>query len=95
VTLAVTILVSAVVSLTLTPMMCSRLLKHTPEASQTRLFRVTEGAWNAVLKLYDRTLKVVLRHQFTTLVVAISTLALTIYLYVVIPRGSSRSRIRA
>jgi multidrug efflux pump len=87
VTLAVTILVSAVVSLTLTPMMCSRLLKHTPEANQTRLFRVTEGGWNAVLKLYDRTLKVVLRHQFTTLVVAISTLALTIYLYVVIPKG--------
>jgi multidrug efflux pump len=87
VTLAVTILVSAVVSLTLTPMMCSRLLKHTPEANQTRLFRVTEGAWNSVLKLYDRTLKVVLRHQFTTLVVAISTLVLTIYLYVVIPKG--------
>jgi multidrug efflux pump len=87
VTLAVTILVSAVVSLTLTPMMCSRLLKHTPEASQTRLFRVTEGAWNSVLHLYDRTLKVVLRHQFTTLVVAISTLVLTIYLYVVIPKG--------
>jgi multidrug efflux pump len=87
VTLAVTILVSAVVSLTLTPMMCSRLLKHTPEEKQSPLFRTTEHAWKAVIGFYDRTLQVVLRHQFTTLLVAISTLVLTIYLYVVIPKG--------
>jgi multidrug efflux pump len=87
VTLAVTILVSAVVSLTLTPMMCSRLLKHTPEEKQTRLFRVTERGWKAVIGFYDRTLQVVLRHQLTTLLIAISTLVLTIYLYVVIPKG--------
>jgi multidrug efflux pump len=87
VTLAVTILVSAVVSLTLTPMMCSRLLKHTPEEKQTRLFRTTERGWKAVIGFYDRTLQVVLRHQFTTLLVAISTLILTVYLYIVIPKG--------
>jgi multidrug efflux pump len=87
VTLAVTILVSAVVSLTLTPMMCSRLLKRTSEEEQTRLFRTTELAWKAVIGLYDRTLVVVLRHHFTTLLVAISTLVLTVYLYVVIPKG--------
>jgi multidrug efflux pump len=87
VTLAVTILFSAVVSLTLTPMMCARLLTHTPEEKQTRLFQTTERAWKAVIGFYDRTLQVVLRHQFTTLLVAISTLALTVYLYVVIPKG--------
>ncbi len=87
VTLAVTILVSAIVSLTLTPMMCSRLLRHTAEEQQTRLFRTTERGWKAVIGLYDRTLTVVLRHQFTTLLVAISTLVLTIYLYVEIPKG--------
>jgi multidrug efflux pump len=87
VTLAVTILVSGVVSLTLTPMMCSRLLKHTPEEKQSRLFRVTERGWKAVIGFYDRTLQVVLRHQLATLLVAISTLVLTVYLYVVIPKG--------
>jgi multidrug efflux pump len=87
VTLAVTILVSAVVSLTLTPMMCSRLLTHTPEDKQTRLFRVTERGWKAVIGLYDRTLQVVLRHQPATLLVAVATLILTIYLYVIIPKG--------
>ena len=87
VTLAVTILVSAVVSLTLTPMMCSRLLRHTPEENQSRFYRVSEGAWRGIIGLYDRTLQVILRHQFVTLLVAISTLALTVYLYVVIPKG--------
>ncbi len=87
VTLAVTILVSAVVSLTLTPMMCSKLLKHTPEANQSRLFRISERVWESIISVYDGTLKVVLRYQFTTLLVAISTLVLTIYLYVVIPKG--------
>jgi multidrug efflux pump len=87
VTLSVTILVSAIVSLTLTPMMCARLLKHTPEASQSRLFRISERAWNSVIGAYDRTLKVVLRYQFVTLLVAVSTLVLTIYLYVLIPKG--------
>ncbi len=87
VTLAVTIMVSAIVSLTLTPMMCSRLLKHKPEAAQSRLFRMTEGVWESIIGLYDRTLQVVLRHQFTTLMVAISTLVLTVYMYAAIPKG--------
>ena len=87
VTLAVTILVSAIVSLTLTPMMCSKLLKHSPEADQTRFYRVTEHGWKAIISFYDRTLQVVLRHQTTTLLVAASTLALTILLYIYIPKG--------
>ncbi|MFZ0960938.1 MAG: efflux RND transporter permease subunit [Terriglobia bacterium] len=87
VTLAVTILVSAIVSLTLTPMMCSKLLKHSPEADQTRFYRVTEHAWKAIISFYDRTLQVVLRHQTVTLLVAAGTLVLTILLYIYIPKG--------
>ncbi|HUI41857.1 MAG TPA: efflux RND transporter permease subunit [Terriglobia bacterium] len=87
VTLAVTILVSAVVSLTLTPMMCSKLLKHHPVEQQGRLYRSTERAWKAMLDLYDRTLQWVLRRQTATLLVAISTLVLTIMLYIYIPKG--------
>jgi multidrug efflux pump len=87
VTLAVTILVSAVVSLTLTPMMCSKLLKHSPEADQTRFYRITEHGWKAIISFYDRTLQVVLRHQTATLMVAAGTLVLTILLYLYIPKG--------
>ena len=87
VTLAVTILVSAIVSLTLTPMMCSKLLKHSPEAEQTRFYRITEHGWKAVISFYDRTLQVVLRHQTLTLLVAAGTLVLTIVLYVFVPKG--------
>jgi len=87
VTLAVTILVSAIVSLTLTPMMCSKLLKHAPEADQTRFYRVTERGWKAIISFYDRTLQVVLRHQTATLVVAAATLILTVVLYLKIPKG--------
>jgi multidrug efflux pump len=87
VTLAVTILVSAIVSLTLTPMMCSKLLKHSPEAEQTRFYRVTERGWKAIISFYDRTLQVVLRHQTLTLLVAAGTLALTIVLYIYVPKG--------
>jgi multidrug efflux pump len=87
VTLSVTILVSAVVSLTLTPMMCAKFLKHTPEAQQGRLFRASEHAFKAVINGYGRTLRVVLRHQPLTLVIAVATLALTLYLYVIIPKG--------
>ena len=87
VTLAVTILVSAIVSLTLTPMMCSKLLKHSPEADQTRFYRVTEQGWKAIISFYDRTLQVVLRHQTVTLLVAAGTLVLTILLYIYVPKG--------
>jgi multidrug efflux pump len=87
VTLSVTILVSAVVSLTLTPMMCSKLLKHKPEAEQGRLFRASERAFDAVIAFYGRTLKWVLGWQTATLLVAVGTLVLTIALFIFIPKG--------
>src|SRR5262249_52535925 len=87
VTLAVTILVSAFVSLTLTPMMCSKLLKHHRTSEQGRFYRASEKAWESVINLYDRTLQVVLRFQTTTLLVAVGTLALTGFLFYIIPKG--------
>ena len=87
VTLAVTILVSAVVSLTLTPMMSARLLKHKPEAQQGRLYRASEHAFQAVIRLYGRILTFVLRWQTATLLVALGTLALTCYQFYTIPKG--------
>ena len=87
VTLSVTILMSAVVSLTLTPMMCSKLLKHTPEAGQGRLYRASERAFEAVIAFYGKTLRFVLRWQTVTLLVAVGTLALTMYMFERIPKG--------
>jgi multidrug efflux pump len=87
VTLSVTILASAVVSLTLTPMMCSKLLKHTPEANQGRFYRASERAFNSVIDFYGRTLRWVLGWQVATLLVAAGTFALTIFLFFVIPKG--------
>ena len=85
VTLSVTILVSAVVSLTLTPMMCSKLLKHKPEATQGRIYRASERAFENVIAFYGRTLRWVLGWQTMTLLVAVATLGLTIFLFVYIP----------
>jgi len=87
VTLAVTIVVSAVVSLTLTPMMCSRILRYTPEAQQGRFYRWSEHMFDRMIGFYGRTLKVVLQYQTITLLVAVGTLALTVILYIVIPKG--------
>ena len=87
ITLAVTILVSAVVSLTLTPMMCSRLLKHKPEAVQSRFYHASEHVFKSVIAFYGRTLQVVLRHRFTTLMVTISTVAGTVLLFLAVPKG--------
>jgi multidrug efflux pump len=87
ITLSVTILVSAVVSLTLTPMMCSRLLKHKPESQQGRFYRVSEHAFESIIAFYGRTLKWVLKHQTATLLVAIVTLVATVLLYIVVPKG--------
>ena len=87
VTLAVTILVSAVVSLTLTPMMCAKLLKHTPESGQGRLFRASERGFEAIIAFYGKTLKLVLRAQAFTLFVAVGTLVLTIYMFYIVPKG--------
>jgi multidrug efflux pump len=87
VTLAVTIIISAVVSLTLTPMMCSRILRHNPAATQGRFYKASERVFESLIAFYGRTLKVVLRFQGITLLVALGTLVLTIYLYIVIPKG--------
>ena len=87
VTLAVTIVVSAVVSLTLTPMMSARILRHTPKDQQGRLFRWSERMFERMIAFYGRTLKVVLRHQTLTLIVALGTLLLTVALYIFIPKG--------
>jgi len=87
ITLSVTILVSAVVSLTLTPMMCSRLLKSTHGQKQSRFYVASERAFENIIAFYGRTLKWVLQRQTATLLVAAGTLVLTIVLYVFIPKG--------
>ena len=87
VTLAVTIIISAIVSLTLTPMMCSRILKHNPAEKQGRFYQASERVFENMIAFYGRTLKVVLRFQGLTLLVAVATLALTIFLYIIIPKG--------
>jgi multidrug efflux pump len=87
VTLAVTIILSAVVSLTLTPMMCSRILHQTPKEQQGRFFKASERVFERVIAFYGRTLKFVLGYQTITLLVAAATLVLTIVLYIVIPKG--------
>jgi len=87
VTLAVTIIISAVVSLTLTPMMCSRILRHNPAEKQGRFYQASERVFERMIAFYGRTLKVVLEFQGITLLVALGTLVLTIFLYIVIPKG--------
>ncbi|MGA2847506.1 MAG: efflux RND transporter permease subunit [Terracidiphilus sp.] len=87
VTLAVTIVLSAVVSLTLTPMMCSRILRHNPEAQQGRFYRASERVFQSMIDFYGRTLSFVLGYQTITLFVAVGTLILTVVLYITIPKG--------
>ena len=87
VTLAVTIILSAVVSLTLTPMMCARILRHTPKEEQGRFYKASERVFENMIAFYGRTLKFVLGYQTITLLVAAATLVLTIVLYIVIPKG--------
>ncbi len=87
VTLAVTIIVSAVVSLTLTPMMASRILKHDPDEQQGKFYKASERVFEGMIAFYGRTLKVVLEFQGLTLLIALATLLLTIYLYIIIPKG--------
>jgi multidrug efflux pump len=87
ITLAVTILVSAFVSLTLTPMMCSRILKDKSVAQQTRFYHWSEKVFNSIIASYGRSIQVVLRYRFTTLIVTISTLVATILLFIVVPKG--------
>ncbi len=87
VTLAVTILVSAFVSLTLTPMMCAKLLKPKHSGHESRFYQVSETFFNRVIAFYGRTLKWVLRHQTATLIVTVSTLVATLLLYIYVPKG--------
>jgi multidrug efflux pump len=87
VTLAVTIVLSAVVSLTLTPMMSARILRHTPQDQQGRFYKASERVFENMIAFYGRTLKFVLRYQTITLLVAVATLLLTIFLYIIIPKG--------
>src|SRR5437879_3117471 len=87
VTLAVSILISAVVSLTLTPMMCARLLKHTPAEKQGRFYRVSGEWFDWIIARYGKMLNWVLERQTATLWVAAGTLALTVLLYVFVPKG--------
>jgi len=87
VTLSATILISAVVSLTLTPMLCARLLRHRKPSEQGRFYRVSERIFESTIAFYGRTLDWVLLHRRLTLLVAAATLVVTVLLYVVIPKG--------
>ena len=87
ITLSVTILVSAVVSLTLTPMMCAKLLRHKADSQRGRFYEASERAFQRVIDFYGRTLQWVLQRQTATLFVALGTLILTIVLYILIPKG--------
>ncbi|EZP66307.1 MdtB/MuxB family multidrug efflux RND transporter permease subunit [Pseudomonas sp. P7] len=88
ITLAVAILISLVVSLTLTPMMCARLLKREPKEAEQGRFYKASGAWiDWMIEAYGRKLQWVLKHQPLTLLVAIATLGLTVVLYLVVPKG--------
>jgi multidrug efflux pump len=87
ITLAVTILISAVVSLTLVPMMCSKLVKHRPPESEPKWSKKAAGWFDALIAQYARALDWVLEHQTLTLYVAVGTLGLTVLLYVFTPKG--------
>jgi len=87
ITLAVAIIISAVVSLTLTPMMCAKLLRHTPEEKQGKFYRVTGEWFDAIIHRYGVMLTWVLDRQVATLLVATGTVALTVLLYIFVPKG--------
>jgi multidrug efflux pump len=87
VTLAVTILISAVVSLTLVPMLCAKILRRTSETQETTFARLSRESFDALTRAYERALNWVLDRQTATLIVAVATLVLTIFLYIVIPKG--------
>jgi multidrug efflux pump len=87
ITLSVTILLSAAVSLTLTPMMCSRILQAKADRKPGRFFEASEGVYNKIVDGYSRSLKWVLQRQPLTLLVAVGTLVLTVVLYLIVPKG--------
>ena len=87
VTLAVTIVISAFVSLTLTPMMAARVLRYTPPEKQGRFYHYSERIFEDIIAFYGRTLRFVLRFQTITLLIALATLVLTVVLYITVPKG--------
>jgi len=87
VTVSVSLILSMIIALTLTPMMCARLLRHENPEGHGRLYRLAEGGFDGLLHLYERSLKVALRHRFVTLMVMLGTIGVTGYLYVIIPKG--------
>ncbi|HKN85793.1 MAG TPA: MdtB/MuxB family multidrug efflux RND transporter permease subunit [Nitrospiraceae bacterium] len=87
ITLGVTILISAVVSLTLTPMMCARLLRYTRESEQGWFYQVSQHGFDRTIERYGRSLRWVLSHQTATLTVAVATLVVTVLLYILVPKG--------
>jgi multidrug efflux pump len=87
ITLSVTILVSACVSLTLTPMLCAQILKGKGEKKHGRLYDLSERIFNGIIGRYGRTLQWVFKHQTATLLVAVGTLAMTVFLYIIVPKG--------
>jgi len=87
ITLSVTIVISAVVSLTLVPMMCAKLVRHREDAERNRFDLAAEHGFNWVIGRYDRALNVVLEHQPLTLFIALLTMAVTVWLYIIVPKG--------
>jgi multidrug efflux pump len=87
ITLSVTIVISALVSLTLVPMMCAKLLHHRPDAARSKFDLRAERGFNWVIGRYDKALNVVLDHQLLTLLVALATVGVTVLLYTVVPKG--------
>ena len=87
ITLSVTILLPAVVSLTLTPMICSKLLRQKSHARRGQLYQASDRMFQNVIEFYGKTLHWVLRHQEATLFVAAATLGLTVWLYIIVPKG--------
>jgi len=87
ITLSIAVVASALVSLTLTPMMCARLLKSEKGEKHGRFYHATEAMFEWMLNAYETGLKWVMAHQFFTLMVAIVTLVATIVLYIIVPKG--------
>jgi multidrug efflux pump len=87
ITLSATILISAVVSLTLTPMLCAKLLKHKDASQQGRFYQQSERIFESIIDFYRRTLDWVLERRTLTLLVAVATLILTVLLYIIVPKG--------
>jgi hydrophobe/amphiphile efflux-1 (HAE1) family protein len=87
VTLSVTIAISLLVSLTVTPTMCAKFLRPAAKEKHGRIYRFSEKSFDAILNLYSRALRLVLRHQPVTLLITIATAALSVYLYIIVPKG--------